>query len=164
MKEELKNIVASCLEEVQSCCKEADLLNIKAKYLGKKSKLTEALKNLKDMSLEDKKQYGVLLNKIKLELENAISERLDNLNNSNTTVFDETLPIDEKTGSLHPITITAKEVTDILKRMGFTIVSGPEMDTEFYNFVGLNIPSNHPARDMQDTFWLGCTQSSATWI
>ena len=59
-----------------------------------------------------------------------------------------------KTGSLHPVTIVAKEVTDILKRMGFTVVSGPEMETEYYNFEALNIPKDHPARDMQDTYYL----------
>ena len=68
--------------------------------------------------------------------------------------FDETLPVKEEIGSLHPITIVSKEVTDILKRMGFSVISGPEMESEYFNFEALNIPKDHPARDMQDTYWL----------
>lgn len=79
---------------------------------------------------------------------------MEELNNQDNISFDETKPTYRTFGSLHPITIVAKEVTDILKRMGFTVVSGPEMETDYYNFEALNIPKTHPARDMQDTYWL----------
>ena len=155
MKEELKNIVSECLNEIESVTKEADLMNVKAKYLGKKSRLAEALAGLKDMSIEDKKAYGGLLNKIKKELESAVEETLEGFYNEKISLaFDPTLPVDNVTGSLHPVTIIAKEICDIMKRMGFTVVTGPEMETEFYNFEALNVPANHPARDMQDTYWL----------
>lgn len=154
MQEQLKNIVSECIKEAEESTKEAELLAIKAKYLGKKSELFKLLASLKDMDVSDKKKYGSLLNKIKQELEQKINDCLENLNSKSRIDFDPTLPVYEKYGSLHPITIVAKETTDILKRMGFTIVSGPEMEKEYYNFEALNIPKTHPARDMQDTYWL----------
>ena len=155
MKEELKSIVSDCLSEIESVTKEADLMNVKAKYLGKKSRLAELLAGLKDMSIEDKKAYGGLLNKIKKELETAVEEKEEALFDKLVSLaFDPTIPVNKNTGSLHPITIIAKEICDIMKRMGFTIVTGPEMETEFYNFEALNIPESHPARDMHDTYWL----------
>lgn len=154
MEKELKEIKDGLNEELKSCSKEADVLNIKSKYLGKKSRMTEILAGLKDMSVEDKKKYGSLINNTKKELENLINNYLENLNNSLTVDFDDTLKANPKTGSLHPVTIVAKEVTDILVRMGFTAITGPEMETEYYNFEALNVPKDHPARDMQDTYYL----------
>lgn len=154
MKEELKKIVSSFQEELTTCTKEADVLNVKAKYLGKKSELNTYLSNLKDMTSEEKKINGPLLNQIKKELEIKTYEKIEEVNSKESFSFDETKPVTREYGSLHPITIVSKEVTDILKRMGFTVVSGPEMDAEYYNFEALNIPKTHPARDMQDTYWL----------
>ena len=154
MQEKLKGIVSECIKEVDARSKEADLLVIKSKYLGKKSELFSLLSSLKDMSIEDKKKYGGLLNKIKGELEGKINQKLEEVNSKSNISFDDTLPVNIENGSLHPITLVGKEVTDILKRMGFTILSGPEMEKEYYNFVALNIPDTHPARDMQDTYWL----------
>lgn len=154
MKEELKSLVTSLQNELKDCTKEADILNVKSKYLGKKSKLNTYLSSLKDMSVEEKKVNGPLLNQIKKEIEKLVENRLEEINNQETISFDETLPVDYETGSLHPITIVAKEVTDIMRRMGFTIVSGPEMESDYYNFEALNVPKDHPARDMQDTYYL----------
>lgn len=154
MKEELKEIVASALSEIKAAAKEADLLNIKSKYLGKKSKIAEAMSKLKDMSLEEKKKYGSTFNKIKKELEEKINQRIAEVNVTKDITFDDTLPVSANIGSLHPVTIVSKQVTDILKRMGFSVVSGPEMETDYFNFEALNIPKDHPARDMQDTYWL----------
>ena len=154
MNEKVMNIKKIALEELKDLNKEADVLNCKAKYLGKKSELNELLSSLKDLSVEEKKVMGPLLNQTKRELEEAFSKKIEEINNHIDYDFDETLPVYAKTGSLHPVTIVAKEVTDILKRMGFTVVSGPEMETEYYNFEALNIPKDHPARDMQDTYYL----------
>jgi phenylalanyl-tRNA synthetase alpha chain len=109
---------------------------------------------LKEMSIEDKKKFGILFNQIKNELSNAVNERLENINAQANFAFDATKPVNVESGSLSPISIVSKEVTDILKRMGFTVVSGPEMESEYFNFEALNIPKSHPARDMQDTYWL----------
>ncbi len=154
MQEELKKLVSNALSDIKGALKESELLNIKAKYLGKKSKIAELMSGLKNMSIEDKKQYGALFNKIKKDLENKISERITEVNVSTDISFDDTLPVKPHLGSLHPVTIVTKEVTDILKKMGFSVVSGPEMETEYFNFEALNIPESHPARDMQDTYWL----------
>ena len=97
---------------------------------------------------------GPLLNQTKRELEEAFSKKIEEINNHIDYDFDETLPVYAKTGSLHPVTLVIKDMTDILKRMGFTVVSGPEMEKEYYNFEALNIPKDHPARDMQDTYYL----------
>lgn len=154
MQEKINMLVSSAKEELQSVLKEADLLNLKSKYVGKKSEFNNLLASLKDMSSDDKKLYGPLLNKTKKDLEELFNEKLDSLNESSGIDFDETLPVQLKTGSLHPITLISKEITDVLKRMGFTVVSGPEMEDDYHNFEALNIPKDHPARDMQDTFYL----------
>jgi len=154
MKENLKKLVAAAIKDIEGAKTEAELSNIKAKYLGKKSELSCLMISLKDMSVEDKKQFGGLFNQIKRELEERVSSKLVDLENASDVLFDETKPVKLKNGSLHPVTIVAQEVANILKRMGFTIVVGPEMESEYYNFEALNISKNHPARDMQDTYWL----------
>jgi phenylalanyl-tRNA synthetase alpha chain len=154
MQEKLKEMVAKAIKDINEANKEADLMNVKAKYLGKKSEITELMAGLKEMSIEDKKKFGILFNQIKNELSNAVSERLENINAQASFAFDATKPVNVESGSLSPISIVSKEVTDILKRMGFTVVSGPEMESEYFNFEALNIPKSHPARDMQDTYWL----------
>lgn len=154
MKEKLKELVQKLQSDLKECKKEADILNIKSKYLGKKSELSTYLSSIKDMTPEEKKVNGPLLNQIKKELEKLVEEKLEEINNQENIAFDDTLPVNIESGSLHPITIIAKEVTDILKRMGFTAVTGPEMESDYYNFEALNIPKDHPARDMQDTYYL----------
>lgn len=153
MEEKLEVLIDNAKKEIASANKEADLMNVKAKYLGKSSELALLLSKLKDMSVEDKKKYGSLLNITKKDLELEIENRLGVLSNVSID-FDETIPASLNVGTLHPITIVANEVTSILKRLGFTVVSGPEMESEYYNFEALNIPATHPARDMQDTYWL----------
>ncbi len=154
MEKELELLKENLQMELKNCTKEADCLNVKSKYVGKKSRIMELLASLKDMSVEEKRQYGSLINTTKKELENIVSEALENLENKVEVNFDDTVDYEVESGSLHPVTIIAKEVTDALKKMGFTIVSGPEMDSEYYNFEALNIPKDHPARDMQDTYYL----------
>jgi phenylalanyl-tRNA synthetase alpha chain len=113
------------------------------------------MSSLKDMTVEDKKKYGPLFNKIKNDLEALFTNYYENaINGEEKITFDPTIPADEKNGSLHPVTIVAKEITDILKNIGFMVLEGPEMESDYYNFVALNVPKNHPARDMQDTYWL----------
>lgn len=153
--EELLSKLKKDLEmKLESAKKEADILNIKSEYVGKKSEISSILASLKDMSIEDKKKYGSLINNTKKEMENMINEKIENIGNDVEITFDDTLDYDIETGSLHPVTIIAHEITDILKRMGFTVVSGPEMESEYYNFEALNVPKDHPARDMQDTYFL----------
>lgn len=154
MEKELEKLKSDLSEELKKATKEADVLNIKSKYVGKKSRISQILTGLKDMSVEDKKKYGSLINNTKKELESIVSSYLESLESKSNITFDDTVDFEEELGSMHPVTIVAKEVTDVLKRMGFTVVSGREMESEYYNFEALNIPKDHPARDMQDTYYL----------
>ncbi len=154
MENELLTLKKELVEKLNECQKEADVLNIKANYVGKKSRIAEILGSLKDMSVEDKRKYGSLINNTKKEMEEMTSARIISLESKSNIAFDDSLEFNVPVGSLHPVTIVAKEITDILKKMGFTVVSGPEMETEYYNFEALNVPKDHPARDMQDTYYL----------
>ena len=154
MEKELESLITSLKSELKECTKEADILNVKSKYVGKKSRIAEIMSSLKEMSVEDKRKYGSLINNTKKEMENIVIDSLESLESKTNIVFDDTIDYDVENGSLHPVTIVAKEITDCLKKMGFTVVSGPEMESEYYNFEALNIPKDHPARDMQDTYYL----------
>ncbi len=154
MEEKILSIKNELISKLADCSKEADILNIKAEYVGKKSVIQELLTNLKDMSVDDKRKYGSLINNTKKEMEELVNKRLEEINNQVKISFDDSIDYNINVGSLHPVSILAKEVTDIMKKMGFTIVAGPEMESEYYNFEALNIPKDHPARDMQDTYYL----------
>lgn len=155
MKDKLEALKEKVKNDINSSLNEQDLLKLKSTYLGKDSEVMQIMKGMKDLSIEKKKEIGKLANETKAYIENRIKERLNELvlKKENKRTFDNTLPVDENIGSLSPITIVANEVADVLKKMGFMIVSGPEMEKEYYNFEALNIPKNHPARDMQDTYW-----------
>lgn len=154
MKEKLLSLLHDAEEEISKVTKEADLMNIKSKYLGKKSELAELMANIKNLSIEEKKTIGKAINDFKYDMEEMFSSKLGNINNDGLSDFDNSLPVNSNIGSLNPVTIVGKEVTDILKKMGFIIINGPEMESDYYNFEALNIPKNHPARDMQDTYYL----------
>lgn len=154
MKEELLQILDKAKLEIDSVTKEAELLNVKAKFLGKNSKLNELLTKIKDMSVEEKKVIGKMINDFKYDLEQMLQNKLSTFNSLSFIDFDNSLPVNLKKGSLHPVTIASEEVINILKKMGFIILDGPEMESEYNNFEALNISKNHPARDMQDTFYL----------
>lgn len=154
MEEKIIKIKEELVLELSKVTKEAEVLNVKALYVGKKSEIQGLLASLKDMSVQDKKKYGSVINDTKKEMEEIISIKLESLQNKVNVSFDDTTDYNLKSGSLHPVTIVAHEVTDILKRMGFTVVSGPEMESEYYNFEALNVPKDHPSRDMQDTYYL----------
>lgn len=154
MEEKLSKVKEALNSALNNALTEADVLNVKSEYVGKKSEIQALLSGLKEMSVEDKKKYGSLINNTKKEMEELVNVKLESLQNKVNANFDDTVDYDCKTGSLHPVTIIAKEVTDVLKRMGFTVVSGPEMESEYYNFEALNVPKDHPARDMQDTYYL----------
>lgn len=153
MEEEAKKLIEEAKNEVIKT--ESDYLNVKSKYLSKKSKIVTLMSTIKDMSGDDKKKYGPILNGVRKELEVIITDKYNEaIKSAFKFDFDPSEPVKKECGSLHPVTIVGREVTNILKNMGFIIMSGPEMDSEYYNFEALNIPKTHPARDMQDTYWL----------
>jgi phenylalanyl-tRNA synthetase alpha chain len=137
---------------------EAALLVLETEYTGRKSELSEILKGLKDLTADEKKEVGPLANEARKALETAAGDarmRIEAKQLAEGDRLDVTLPgVAEPIGHLHPIARIEHEIVDIFTRLGFGIADGPEVATEFYNFDALNFPKDHPARDMQDTFWV----------
>ena len=153
---QIKEGLKESIEKIQSL---QDLNELKVKFLGRKSEFTSILKSLKDLSAEKRKTIGQLANETKNEIEDAFlqAERIlkEKAFNFETEKIDVTMPAKKlERGHLHPLTKIQNEIEDIFNSMGFEIADGPEVETEFYNFDALNMPKNHPARDMQDTFWI----------
>ncbi|MGQ9735755.1 MAG: phenylalanine--tRNA ligase subunit alpha [Thermaceae bacterium] len=152
-------------EEAFKAIEEAEdpetLKQIKARYLGRKGLLTEELKRLKALPLEERKAKGQALNELKEALERAIAAREEALSTLalqkalKKERLDPSLPgFPFPKGGLHPVTLIERELVEIFRALGYQAVEGPEVETEFFNFDALNIPEHHPARDMWDTFWL----------
>ncbi len=126
-------------------------------YLGRKGQLNELLHGLKELSAKEKPRLGQLANQVKIELSEmlATAEKQVVKVATKLTDFDPTLPgRHEAFGHLHPLTIIQRQLEDIFRQMGFKVLDGPEVESEYYNFTALNIPDDHPARDAQDTFWM----------
>ncbi len=159
MLEKIKNILSQANEELEKVSDLAGLDNIRVSYLGKKGHLTLILRTLGSLSPEERPVVGDSINKAKAELEEKISLKKETLekttSKSSTKLLDLTLP--GRTpfkGAYHPITQILNEICDIFTSLGFTVSQGPEIELDFYNFEALNIPAEHPARDMQDTFYV----------
>lgn len=153
MKNDLLKLKEEFIEEISSVKTLEELILLKSKYIGKKSRISEVMASIKELPIEEKKEIGGLCNKLKNEITQKVKEKKEILISNSTFEFDLTMPVNKDRGSLSPITIVGKEVCDILQKLGFTIVSGPEIEDEYHNFDALNIPQSHPARDMQDTYW-----------
>ncbi len=148
-------------EDAQKVQNLAELENLRLKYLGKKGLIADIMAKFREVPAEQKREFGQKVNSLKTKIEAGIEEMKTSLQNKAiddeikaTRQFDYSLPTNTKTGSLNPRTIIQKQVVDIFKNMGFVIEDGREVETEFNNFEAVNVPKNHPARDMQDTFWL----------
>lgn len=131
---------------------------LRVRYLGRKDgEMTNLMKKLPELPIEERRSMGPVLNKLKKELETRLENKIQELvlqSGARKTV-DVTMPGKKvSTGHLHPLTLVEREIREIFKAMNFSIVEGPEAESEYYNFDALNIPKNHPARDMWDTFWL----------
>ncbi|MFN3921733.1 MAG: phenylalanine--tRNA ligase subunit alpha, partial [Caldimicrobium sp.] len=157
-REDILSLKESALKELETIQDLQGLENFKVKYLGKKGEITQALKLLKDLPLEEKKELGSQLNELKAYLERALSEKKRELllaEEDREITIDLTLPGRKPSqGALHPLTQVIDEICEIFMRLGFEIVTGPEVESDYYNFTALNIPIWHPARDMQATFYL----------
>lgn len=151
---EIKNRAES---EIKNCVDFKSLEDLKIKYLGRKGEVNQILRSLGELPLEDKKVIGPKAQLLKNELD-ALFEGKKNefLSKKTRNSLDVTRPGKKiKTGHLHPLTIVENDIIDIFKSMSFSVIDGgPEVETEHYNFDALNIPKNHPAREMHDTFWL----------
>lgn len=176
MKETLNSISSAAIEAIKNAADEAQIEEIRVKYLGKKGELTAILKQMGSLSPEERPKMGQLVNEAKQELENLISEKKQDLKAKATEqklkeeTIDITMPAKElKSGKLHPLNTVLDDMINIFQSMGFDVVDGPEVETDHYNFECLNVPADHPARDMQDTFYLAenlllRTQTSAAQI
>lgn len=156
MQDKLLKLKAEILEKLKSV-KQADVLReLEIKYLGRKGELTNILRAVADLSEEEKKTAGKLANEIKKEIVEKFAEAKAETGKSGKEKFvDVTLPGEKiERGHLHPITILQNEIEDIFAAMGFMVLDGPELESDYYNFTALNIPPYHPARDMQDTFYI----------
>ena len=158
MLDELKKLKQRAEKEFEEIKNSQEIEDFKVKYLGRNGELTKLLKNLKDIALEEKPKMGKLANEVKESLQEGLKDISNKLNiktNIKSGNFNLTLPGDylEK-GSLHPSTILQYELEDIFTSLGFKVIEGPDIESEYFNFTALNISFDHPARDMQDTFWL----------
>ncbi len=163
MEEQLRTIEKKALEDIDSSSSDSGLEDIRVRVLGRKGELTGILRSLKDLSPEERGPVGKLSNEIKKRIEGALAERKEELSKSSIqgladrewidVTLEKEVPFPQNRGFLHPISQIQKEIEEIFTSMGFRILDGPEVETEYYNFEALNIPAHHPARDMQDTFW-----------
>jgi phenylalanyl-tRNA synthetase alpha chain len=162
--EKLDQLFKDFQEALSKLSKEADILNLKAEYLGKKGAISQILAGLRDCTPEEKKQIGPKANDIKNEIQDLIAGKIQDLEiqaineklaseKTDTTLTDSVMSSNTHHGGIHPVTQIQTEIEDIFLSMGFDILDGPHIEDEFHNFEALNIPADHPARDMQDTFW-----------
>lgn len=176
MKEQLKSILTVAEEAVKNTDTQNGIEELRVKYLGKKGELTALLKQMGGLSPEERPIMGQLVNEAKQKVETLIADKKAELDKKAAELklkeetIDITLPAKEiKKGGLHPLNHVVNDMIDIFQSMGFDVVDGPEVETDHYNFECLNVPADHPARDMQDTFYLAenlllRTQTSAAQI
>ncbi len=162
MKKEISTLTTSFEETLKKVKTTQDLEAVRIMFLGRKGKIAELMPKLKALSLEEKRTIGPLLNELKNNCEEAFALKQQEISQQRFTqeqaqhkFFDVTAyKPNQDIGSLHPLTQLLEEVNNVFISMGFEIADGPEVETEHYNFEALNIPAEHPAREMWDTFWL----------
>lgn len=176
MRAQLEQIKENALKELRDCLEGKGLDALRVKYLGKKGELTAILKQMGKLSAEERPVIGQVANEVRQTLEEAVARRQEELKAREMELrlaaekLDVTMPGKVRAqGGLHPLSIVQEDLIDIFRSMGFDVVDGPEVETDYYCFEALNVPKDHPARDMQDTFYLGeslllRTQTSAAQI
>ncbi|MDQ3268064.1 MAG: phenylalanine--tRNA ligase subunit alpha [Pseudomonadota bacterium] len=159
--QELEKILDEALQQFAAIEQAAELEQAKARYLGKEGRLTALLKGLGKLSAEERPAAGVRINQVKQGIESALQQRREALQYNQLQLklkaeaLDVTLPgRGLGCGGLHPVTRTLERIENLFHSLGFTVASGPEIESDFYNFTALNIPENHPARAMHDTFYI----------
>ncbi len=176
MKAQLEAIKSAAIAAVNAANDQAEIETLRVQYLGKKGELTAILKQMGSLSPEERPVMGQLVNEAKAVVENLIAEKTTAMKAKaqeeklKAETIDISLPSKPVVkGKLHPLNTVLDDMIDIFVSMGFDVVDGPEVETDHYNFECLNVPADHPARDMQDTFYLGenlllRTQTSAAQI
>jgi phenylalanyl-tRNA synthetase alpha chain len=158
--EQLNQVLATSLDEIKQLKSLQELEQLKARYVGKSGAITAFMQKLKDIAPEERKSFGAEVNKIKTQFEDALNEQKQSIVAAELErkLASETIDVTldgrgAKNGSLHPVSLTLERLVLLFGQMGFRVASGPEIETDYYNFKALNIPDNHPARAMQDTFY-----------
>ncbi|MCG0274544.1 MAG: phenylalanine--tRNA ligase subunit alpha [Thermosediminibacteraceae bacterium] len=160
MREELLNMREEALHDIEKARDLKELNDIRIKYLGKKGKLTAILRGMANLRPEERPAIGKLANEIKEVIEEEFSKKSNELKEivKNERLkreeIDVTIPSKVAIGHKHPLTLVLDEIKQIFLGLGYEIVEGPEIELDYYNFEALNIPKDHPARDMQDTFYI----------
>jgi len=157
--DELRKKAQAELEKI-NCTK--DLADVKIKYVGKNGEITALLRGMKDIPADQRSSFGKMVNDLKEEVGGFFAKKEEELKEKELLAkfesekIDVTLPgTEQKSGNLHPLNIVRNQILDAFCGMGFEIFEGPEIDNDYYCFQALNIPKDHPARDMQDTFYFG---------
>jgi phenylalanyl-tRNA synthetase alpha chain len=168
---DLEQLVNDAQAAFASASAPADLENAKARFLGKSGSLTEQLKALGTLPPDEKKARGALINAAKQQVEAALNARRQALADAELDVqlkaeaLDVTLPGRQRgCGGLHPVSRTMERIEAIFGSMGFDVAEGPEIETDWYSFTALNNPENHPARSMQDTFYVDMKDAEGRWL
>ena len=176
IREQLDRIRAEALEKLKAVSAPDGLNDIRVAVLGKKGELTQILKSMKDVSAEDRPKIGQMVNDVRAEIEKELEDKKKSMERAlraaqlKAEVIDVTLPAKkQKRGHAHPNTTALEIVEKIFIGMGYEVVSGPEIEKDYYNFEALNIPADHPAKDEQDTFYINGdillrTQTSSTQV
>jgi phenylalanyl-tRNA synthetase alpha chain len=161
MLEQLKDLHAQALEELNKVDNPQELESWRVRYLGKKSNLTQILRSLATLPLEERREVGARANEIKGNLESSLEEKEKLLQEAILTSPRESQRLDVTlpgrplpTGRIHPTTQALKEICEVFQNMGFQVIEGPDVEWDYYNFEALNIPQHHPARDMFATLWI----------
>lgn len=162
LEEELDKVKLEAQQKIAQISSEKDWVDVKAFFLGKRGIIPNLLAKLPTLSPDEKKQFGQAVNSVKFFIESLLQERLKKIKEeeANKKLFEKkidiTLPgkVMRYPGSIHPITSVINEIVSIFTGMGFEVAEGPELESDYYNFEALNIPPEHPAREMQDTFYI----------
>jgi phenylalanyl-tRNA synthetase alpha chain len=161
LEQQLSDLESAALDRIRGACSPQDLEPVRIEVLGRKGALALVSKDMGKLTPADRARIGKLLNAAKQQIESAMESRQRQFDEEslaarlNAEWLDLTLPAPgPRLGHLHPITRIQTEIEDLFASLGFAVLDGPEVETEYYNFDALNIPGDHPARDMQDTFWL----------
>lgn len=161
MKEQMEALRQRFESELQAAQNSEAVEKLRVAYLGKKGSVTELLKGLKSVAGDQKKEMGQLINQLKRQVEEGIAQQVEKIRAAEEQAqiasaekYDVTLPVDQSEGSYHPITLVQRQLEEIFSSMGFTIEDYKEIVTDYECFEAVNIPKHHPARDMQDTYYL----------
>lgn len=159
--EQLENIKVELLDDIKNAKSLKDLVGIKVNAFGKSGSISSLSKGMRDLSPEDRPKFGAMINELKTIIEETLKSKEIELENAElkAKLEQEQIDITEpskgiEVGALHPIADVIDRLTDICVDMGFSVVEGPEIESDYYNFEAMNIPKNHPSRDMQDTFFI----------